>query len=154
MRRVQTDTQIYARALNDALERLFVNDSSLLESDVAERTICAQIAQYLKPYFPNYNVDVEYNRHGIEPKRVRLPKNCRSKRKSLILPDIVVHQRSHDRENLIVVQVKKETNREPRACDRAILLAMKRDFKYAVGALLDLPAGNGATTRKPKLEWL
>jgi hypothetical protein len=154
VKHVETDIQIYTEALNDAIRKLFVKDPSLLENDVAERTICAQIAHYLKPHFPNHNVDVEYNRHGIEPKRVRLPKDCRSKDKSLILPDIVVHQRTHDRENLMVIQVKKETNSEPRACDRAIVLAMKRDFKYAVGVLLNLPAGSGAAARKPKFEWL
>ncbi|MGB9488427.1 MAG: hypothetical protein WCD04_20220, partial [Terriglobia bacterium] len=154
VKHLESDIQIYAEALNDAIKKLFVNDSSLLENDVAERAICAQIGQYLKPHFPNHNVDVEYDRHGIEPKRVRLPKNCRSTHKSLILPDIVVHQRAHDRENLMVIQVKKETNSEPRACDRAIVLAMKRDFKYAVGVLLDLPAGSGAAARTAKFEWL
>jgi hypothetical protein len=64
-----------------------------------------------------------------------------------------VHQRGHDNENLLVVQIKKETNPEPREYDGAVIGAMKREFRYRHGLLLDLPMGPGAAKRKPLLEW-
>jgi hypothetical protein len=142
------------KAVEDAVRLLFKNDALLLENNVAERAIAAKLAQYLVPYFPGHQVDVEYNRHGLESNKVDLPEYCRGGGKKLILPDVVVHQRGHDDENLLVVQIKKETNPEPRDCDRAIIAAMRREFHYRRGLLLDLPAGPGAIDRKPNLEWL
>jgi hypothetical protein len=142
------------KAAQDAVKLLFANDVFLLESDVHEQAIAAKLALYLTPHFPNHNVDVEYNRHGLEPKKVNLPANCRGGGEKLILPDVIVHQRGHDGENLLVIQVKKETNHEPRDCDRAVIYAMRREFGYRRGLLIDLPAGPGAAEREPRLEWL
>jgi hypothetical protein len=142
------------RAVRDAIRLLFANDAFLLETDVQERTIAARLAHYLEPHFPGHTVDVEYNRHGLEPKKVDLPAGCRGGGQRLVLPDVVVHQRGHDRENLLVIQVKKETNHQLRLCDRAVIEAMRREFAYRRGLLIDIPAGPGATNREPRLEWL
>lgn len=136
-----------------ALRLLFTRDALLLEKNVAERSIASKLAAYLMPHFPVHQVDVEYNRHGLEKKKVDLPTSCRGGGKKRIFPDVVVHQRGHDNENILVIQIKKETNPESRDCDRAIILAMKREFQYRHGLLIDLPAGPGATAREPNLEW-
>jgi len=138
----------------DALRLLFANDGFLLEADVAERAIAARLATYMSAHFRDHQVDVEYNRHGLVPKEVGLPESCRGGGRKRIFPDVIVHQRGHDDENLLVIQIKKETNREPRECDRAVIEAMKREFRYRRGLLIDLPAGPGATGRDTKLEWL
>ncbi len=141
-------------AVEEALRLLFTKDAELLETDAAERAICAALASNLKPHFPNHQVDVEYNRHGIEPKEVALSEDCRGGGMKKIYPDVIVHQRLNDKENALVIQVKKETNRESRECDRAIIIAMKREFQYTHGLMLELPAGPGATGREAKLQWL
>ena len=141
-------------AVQGALRLLFVNDASLLETDVAERTIAARLMAYLIPRFPAHDVDVEYNRHGLEPKRVNLPELYRGLRGGRIYPDLIVHQRGHDRKNLLVIQIKKSTNRESRNYDRAVIEAMKQDFGYTRGLLIDLPAGPGASRLKPRLKWI
>lgn len=138
----------------DALQLLIANDGFLLETDVHERTIVAMLARYLRPHFPVHHVDVEYNRHGLDRKMINLPDNCRGGGRKPIYPDVIVHQRGHDNENLLVIQLKKETNREPRICDRVIIEAMKDAFRYHRGLLLELPAGPGAATRPPRLEWI
>lgn len=148
------ESDLMEKAVEDAVRLLFKNDAFLLESNVAERAIAPKLAQYLGPYFPSHKVDVEYNRHGLEPKKVNLPEYCHGGGDRLIFPDVVVHQRGHDDENLLVIQIKKETNPEPRDCDRAIIAAMRCQFRYRRGLLLDLPAGPGAKDRKPSLEWL
>jgi len=140
------------KQVRDALRTLFQRDAHLLEGDAAERTISARLARYLEPLFPGYRADPEYNRHGFDPKRVTLPKRYR--RGGRIFPDIVIHQRGADGDNLLVIQIKKETNREPRDRDRAIIRAMMRQLHYTHGLLMDLPAGPGSINRRPRLEWL
>ena len=73
--------------------------------------------------------------------------------RKLIVPDIIVHQRGTDERNLLVIQIKKETNREPRTHDVDVLRAMKQEFAFQHALLLDLPAGPGATTRRAVFEW-
>jgi hypothetical protein len=116
-------------------------------------TVVAKFAGYLAPRFPQHCVDVEYNRHGLEPKMVDLPANCHGGGRRRIYPDIVVHLRGNDDENLLVIQIKKETNPESRDCDRSIIAAMKREFGYRAGLLLELPAGAGASQRESSLSW-
>jgi hypothetical protein len=141
-------------AMKEAIDALFERDKYLLEGDVHERTISAQLACYLKPLFSEYDVDVEYNRQGLEPKAVSLSSKCDHIRgEQRIFPDIIVHQRGPKGRNLLVIQVKKETNRDCRECDRAIIRAMIQDFGYTRGLLLELPAGAGAAKRKPHCEW-
>ncbi len=137
--------------MTQAIEWLFEHDIYLLEANAAERAIAARVATYLAPHFPELHVDVEYNRHGIEPKRVHL--NTYRGARKLIVPDIIVHQRGTDERNLLVIQIKKETNREPRTHDVDVLRAMKQEFAFHHALLLDLPAGPGATTRRAVFEW-
>lgn len=138
-------------AVEEAVQQLFAKDSFLLEADVAERAITARLAIYLDPHFPEYRVNVEYNRHGLHPKRLDLPAYGGEK---IIVPDVVVHRQGHDEKNLLVIQVKKETNNESRDYDRAVIAGMKRDYGYTWGVLIDLPTGPEATKRKSRLEWI
>ena len=119
--------------VGEAVEQLFAQDGFLLEANAAERTIAARLAVYLELRFPKYHVNVEYNRHGLHPKRLNLPAYGGKK---LILPDVVVHRQGHDENNLLVIQVKKETNNENRDYDRAVIAGMKRDYGYTFDPLL------------------
>jgi hypothetical protein len=101
--------------------------------------------------FPQHHVNVEYNRHGLHPKKLNLPAYGGNK---LVLPDVVVHRQGHDHENLLVIQIKKETNNESREYDRAVITGMKEAFGYTWGVPIDLPAGPGATSREAHFEWL
>ncbi len=145
--------EIEAR-LREAVAIMFERDRLLLEYEVGERAIAAKLACYLAPLFPDHDVDVEYNRHGLDPKTVQLPPECHGGGERLIVPDVIVHRRGNDADNLLVVEVKKETNAEPRTCDRAKILGMKKQFGYTWGVLLEVPAGPGAGTRQSATEWL
>ncbi len=76
---------------------------------------------------------------GLEPKSLDLPPECRGGGHRRIFPDIIVHSRGNDSANLLVVEVKKSTNREPRTCDQAKIKGMKREFGYKWGVLIELP---------------
>lgn len=142
------------RRVKAALAMLFARDGKLLEYAAGERAVVAKLASYLSPLFRSYDVDVEYNRHGLDKKMLDLPSDCRGGGRKRVFPDIIVHRRGHDEANLLVIEVKKVTNTEPRTCDRAKIEAMKREFGYKWGVLIDLPARKGATEREPKEEWL
>ncbi len=49
--------------LKKALDMLLSKDNYIIKIDVNERTITHRLARYLEDYFPDWNVDVEYNRH-------------------------------------------------------------------------------------------
>lgn len=82
----------------------------------------------LQNEFPEFNVDVEYNRDGEPPKRLGLPPDCANfneEGEALVVPDVIVHRRGHDGPNILVLELKKTTNREPRNCDRERVRALR-----------------------------
>lgn len=136
-----------------AIVTLLARDGDLLIRNASEPAICGRLAGYLAKSFPTYDVDVEYDRHGFDRKMLDLPEVCRGGGRRKVIPDIVVHQRGNDRFNLVAIEVKKQTNRESRECDRAKLKAMRTQLRYRVAVFIDLPAGSGAVDRKPRTEW-
>jgi len=141
------------RRFEKALNQLLSDDIDLLERNAAERAIGGRLAAHLAVLFPEHNVDVEYDRHGLEPQAVELPPYCRGGGRKRVIPDIVVHQRGIDDENLLVVELKKETNRESRDCDRAKLHALRDQLRYQAAVFIDLPAGPEAKDRAVRAEW-
>lgn len=135
---------------------LFLDEQAqLLELDVNERAIGAVLAHlYLRPLFPNYRVDAEYNRVGLDgsAKRLNLPAECGGENKR-VFPDIVVHRRGDDEENILVVEIKMTTNKQARKCDLIKLEAFREQLRYKVGAFIDLPAGKEAAKKEVTLEW-
>ena len=136
-----------------ALGELLSADVDLLERNAAERSIGGRLALHLSVVFPEHNVDVEYDRHELKPKAVELPPYCRGGGRKRVIPDIVVHRRGTDNENLLVVELKKETNRESWDCDRAKLRALREQLKYQAAVFVDLPAGSGASGKAVSVEW-
>jgi hypothetical protein len=143
--------------LKAALETLLIRDSHLLEIGVHERALMARVAVYLAPLFPEYSVDVEYNRHGIEVKRAEIPEECATKTdragKAIIIPDLIVHQRDNDNENLLVLEAKKSANRKGQECDRLRLEAMKRELQYRFAALVKFRVLR-RPVEAPIVEWI
>src|SRR5437016_3684984 len=121
------------RRLEEAIGVLCGRDHLLLEYEVGERAVASKLACHLAPLFPDYDVDVEYNRHGLDPKDLDLPSECRGGGTHLIVPDIIIHRRGNDDDNLLVIEVKKESNPESRICDRVKIDGMKRHYRYAFG---------------------
>lgn len=156
--RSEASMELTERALKTrvraALAMLFARDSKLLEYAAGERAVVAKLASYLAPLFGNCDVNVEYNRHGLDPKDLDLPSGCRGGGRRRVFSDIVVHRRGTDKTNLLVIEIKKETNREPRECDRAKITAMKTQLGYRWGVLIELPTRRGATERQPTQQWL
>lgn len=108
-----------------ACRSLYKKDYLLIKSKTNERTIAAQLAFYLKPYFKGFDVDPKYNREGDsgDPKR--------SMSEELLIPDIIVHKRGDIKEhNLLAIQVKGYWNKEDRSKDSKDLRKLKEKYNY------------------------
>ena len=149
MRRDEIEARVLA-----ALRLLVLRDGRLLELNVGERSIAAKLAGYMQPLFPAYDVDAEYNRHGIDPKRLPGGHECKEGQEPLIVPDIIVHQRGHNGSNLLVAEVKKFTNHEPRSCDESKVRGILEQFAYRFGLLIEVEAGSSWNRVDPRLQWV
>jgi hypothetical protein len=126
-----------ARTLVDlAIDQLLRTDSLLLEINANERSLSHQLAVYisLSPLIkPPISVDCEYNRQGVNVKKLRMQLEVRSTsdddlHATTVFPDIVVHERNSDLQNLIVLELKK--SKENLVYDRKKLIAFKQQLKY------------------------
>ena len=120
------------RAVFNALKQLFDRDATLLIINVSERTIAAKLAEYLGPYLPNLDVDVEYNRMGIIPKRIMLNTDADG-----VYPDIIVHSRMTTN-NLLAIELKKSSNPEPKELDISKLKAYRQQLGYSYALFIRL----------------
>ena len=74
---------------------------------------------YLQLSFPGWNVDCEYNRDGVEPKRLRhleLYPDSEDVEAKTVFPDVIVHRRG-TQQNHLVLKFKKSTSRVDRRID-------------------------------------
>lgn len=115
-----------------ATQRLVDEQRALLELVVGEPTIAQHIAGYIREQVPReLSVDVEYNKHLTEKKVLLLPPKGSPNAKpvpTVVRPDIVVHQRGTDRQNIVALEVKKPG--VDLAHDRAKLEALKQQYGY------------------------
>ena len=132
-------TDVKAR-LSCAFDALNHYDVRLLEYEANERTICARLAMHLQAVFPAYDVDVEYNRYGMDPKTIEMDP---APGETLIYPDVIIHRRGSQESNLLVMELKKCTNTAPRKRDRTKLEYCVEKFGYEFAVLVEIPVGDG-----------
>jgi len=128
-------------ALVRALGALNRNDRHLLVHDLSERCIASRLALHMQAEFTSYYVDVEYNRMGIEPKRLGLPSTCANaldaNGQALVVPDIIVHRRGPEGPNPLVVELKKRSSSAGLNCDRLRVEAFVTQLGYRSGAVIE-----------------
>ncbi len=134
------------RKLEISVGMLFKNDAFLVENVVNERSISHKLAEYLQLLFPDYNVDCEYNRMEIGEddehfmtKRLNLgpePINSDDTEAKTVFPDIIVHKRGNNDDNLLVIEIKK-ADRDTMIDEKKLkAFTNKCQLKYALGCLL------------------
>jgi len=127
------------RRISQALETLHAKDQYLLDHDVHERTIAQRLAIYLEHEFAGWHVDCEYNRNLGDVKRISaLLQNCAQKYPSSeqpstsgqvqVYPDIIVHCRGTNNQNLLVIELKKAPHCT--ACDKIKLRHYQKELHY------------------------
>lgn len=114
-----------------AVDELLRRDGYLLEKDANERTITHCLAVYLAPLFREWHVDSEYNRDGDVPKRLSAGMaRTDDVDARTVFPDVIIHRRGGNDDNLAVIEAKKTTHPEPdRESDRSKLQAFREDAR-------------------------
>ncbi|WP_186039806.1 hypothetical protein [Burkholderia gladioli] len=136
-----------------ALSELLVNDPDLLSIDANERSITFRFAMYLQQYFIGWTVDCEYNRDGVEPKRLghlELYPDSEDDEAKTVFPDVIVHRRQ-TKENLLVLEFKKSTSRVDRQIDLRKLRGYKQQLGYEHALFVEV--GTGGEAIITALEW-
>jgi len=141
------DEQKIQEKVSMSCELLQKHDAFLLENNLNERSITHKLAEYLQQQFHEYHVDCEYNRIKNEnmdqqyiTKILNLPiENLKSDdtEAKTVYPDIIVHKRGTNDDNLLAIEVKKSTNRSTREFDFRKLLAFKTQLKYIFALFIE-----------------
>jgi len=125
-----------------ALKEFYGHETYILEKDLGERALTHRLAVHVERQFPGWEVDCEYNRLG--ERMLRLPKGTIVSTDDhfgkSVYPDIVVHRRSVP-ENLLAIELRKASNRQPPEHDKHKLRGLTDPhlwFAYRIGVLLTL----------------
>lgn len=124
-----------------ALEQLRDKDRYLLENDLNECSINHKLACHLQNYFPDWDVDCEYNKNADKVKELDLPKdkvNWDDTEAKSVFPDVIVHKRGGKGPNLLVIEVKKSTNNSDRKHDYNKLKEYGDTLKYSCALFLEI----------------
>ena len=139
------------KLVNASLEKFYKNDRDLIEMNdegdmISEQCMVFHIGGYMKnkmntlSKFQWADLDCEYNRNMNESKMINNPKEDNDGKR--IIPDLVIHRRRSNRNNLLVIEFKKK-NAE--SCDKKkdrnkliYLSDQKEEFKYNFGLFIEL----------------
>ena len=144
--------------VREAVDSFLREKPNLLDFDAHEQSMSHRIAFYLERRFAGLNVDCEYNKHLAGAKELMVQESrdkhcsCPSCRKRTVQhietdevcfrPDIVVHKRGNDSENLIAIEIKKKD-----CClfDQAKLMVLTKldgEYHYKLGVFACFPNGS------------
>jgi hypothetical protein len=125
-----------------ALQEFYAREQFLFDKDLGERTLTHRLAVQIERQFDRWEVDCDYNRLG--ERVLKLPHgSIISTDDGLgksIFPDIVVHRRAIP-ENLLAIEVRKESNHQPAEHDRHKLRGLTDPhlwFAWRLGVFLVL----------------
>ena len=139
---MQAGMQTELNKLVTALAEFYAREGFLFARDLGERTMTHRLAVHIEHQFPGWQVDCDYDRLG--ERTLLLPHgtivSTDDHLGKSIYPDIVVHQREIPN-NLLAIEVRKETNHQPPEHDQHKLRGMTDPhlwFAYRIGVLLTL----------------
>lgn len=141
-------------AVARALAELIETDEHLLRIDANERSITFRFALYLQAHMPDWTIDCEYNRDGVEPKKLGhlgLYPDSEDDDAKTVFPDVIVYHRG-SRENYLVIEFKKSTSRVDREIDLAKLQGYKEQLGYQFALFVEVGTYEQAVVTQ--LRWI
>jgi len=107
--------------LNIAINELLEKEAGNLNRGLSELNISTHLTFYLKPHFQDYDVDPEYNGDIDKPndrkalvfakKRIlEIGLEPNDEDNYRITPDIIIHTRETNENNLVVIEIKKDSH--------------------------------------------
>lgn len=131
-----TEAEVYS-AVSAAIATLCADDKHLLEANASERSMSHMLAVHLISKFPGYEIDCEYNRDGFDVKKLMLSdRNVTDDQLDAVtvFPDIIVHKRGRQDQNLLVLEMKKASSSVNHEYDIEKLNAFKNELNYRFAA--------------------
>lgn len=124
--------------LQQALRRLIIEEWDLAVVGANERTVIAHLSRMITDFgLPEpLRVDNDYNRHMLDRKRAWLD-DTPTPGETPIEPDIVIHRRGIDEENILALEAKKARRCSPHD-ERKIRALVREPYRYEFGVLLGL----------------
>lgn len=147
--------------VEEAIDKLLRDDIELLRRGLQERALSNRLADYLRPLFPDLYVDAEYNgdldkpndRKALEIARGRMNEIGRKAHENhnyQLTPDIIVHSRGNNTNNLIVIEVKKDSSPEKDKeydlikLEHLTINYLGNHYNYKIGIAIILGTNNNA----------
>jgi hypothetical protein len=134
------------KIISDSINDLKENDLFILkkENDVSEVSISTKLASYITLNIGfDYSVDTEWNRmldkHGSYVSKTLGSLNDRK-----VKPDIIIHKRGHNDDNILVIEIKMAWKNNRKDFDLQKLKAYINELDYQHGLYLEL-GENGIT---------
>lgn len=113
------------KRLDDSITSVLENEFDILARGLNELNLTGHLTKYLTPHFEELTVDPEYNgdklkgndRKALDIARNRMievgiPPN--ETENYQLTPDIIIHQRNTNDNNLVVIEAKKDSNSKKR----------------------------------------
>ncbi len=161
-----TDKEV-AQLLVLAIEVIKAKDKWLLEKNINEPSISHKLAETLQMFFPDYNVDCEYDGNiesDIGKKKIfvikreiveaKIKLNKGEEETAIddilireVLPDIIIHKRGTNEKNLCIIEVKKSKSALIDCIYDEIKLQSyttnynNNELNYQIGAFLEFETG-------------
>lgn len=131
--------------VDEALNKLYYQDPELMECAVNERSIVFRFGLYLAKLlsdssFNDYHLDCEYNRNMGKTKRTtNFPAG--------VIPDVLLHRRNSNDENILVLEFKGYWNKSDRDNDHKKIIDFTNQaddnmYKYAIGGVVEIENGH------------
>lgn len=102
----QVDIDVKTK-FKEALVKLYEDDYSLIKRKCSERSLVFRLGLYMAYNLADCGLDVdcEYNKNGDKPKALL--------GRRFNFPDIIVHERESNENNLLIVEVKTSNDTQP-----------------------------------------
>lgn len=109
------DPGLVRRALVASVEDLIGAHGDILGRGVHERTLGPHLATLLRPCFPGFDVDCEYNLDIDDQSGRKRAYEAGVGAGALVTPDVIVHRRGMNgpENNILVIELKKHGARAP-----------------------------------------
>ncbi len=108
-----------------AITQLLDNEKDILARGLNELNLNGHLTKYLTPLFNDLTVDPEYNGDKLKSNDRKALDIAKSRMREIgiepnkennyqLTPDIIIHERNTNENNLVVIEVKKDSNSKKR----------------------------------------
>ena len=135
----QAQIQQLQGIIKGCIGQLYQDDNPLVIRGGMEWSVSFRLGLYLHEaikgidWLNGLQIDVEYNKNGMNPKRTpRRPNGVR--------PDLIIHSRGNNDANILTVEIKGWWNSESREVDIIKLedfTSQEGEYKYGLGVFLE-----------------